>query len=162
MDTSATRPDEPPSGPRATAREFGQLVRQLAIEAGYDMSPKGGGRIALARDTGMSESAVGRMINGHTLPMPAQFENLAKALHTDVRNLLLAAGVISREAWPEGAIPDVRSAPSQSPQSPEAYADSWGITDPVIRQTMVGSIELAIRLQRAKDTEQSAATSGTP
>ncbi|MDI9836205.1 helix-turn-helix transcriptional regulator [Streptomyces sp. KAU_LT] len=161
MDSTAATTGEPP-GPRSTAQEFGALIRRLAIEAGYDMSPKGGGRIALARDTGMSESAVGRMINGHTLPMPAQFENLARVLHTDVRNLLVAAGVISREAWPEGVIPDVRSATSQSPQSPEAFADSWGITDPVIRQTMVGAIEMAIRLQRGLDTEHSAAHTGAP
>lgn len=162
MDTQPSTPTDEPPGPRTTAQEFGHLVRQLATEAGYDLTPGKGGRIALARETGMSESAVGRMINGTTLPMPNQFENLARALHTDVRNLLVAAGVISREAWPDGVIPDVRSSTSQSPQSPEAYADSWGITDPVIRQTMVGAIELAIRLQRAQDTEHSAATSGAP
>ncbi|MFF4900547.1 helix-turn-helix domain-containing protein [Streptomyces sp. NPDC001068] len=144
------------------AQRFGALVSQLAPAAGYDMTPGAGGRKALARDTGMSESAVGRMLTGLTLPMPNQFENLARVLNTDVRNLLVAAGVISREAWPDGAIPDVGSRSSQSPLSPEAYADSWGITDPVIRQTMVGSIEMAIRLQRAQDTEHAAATSGAP
>ncbi|GLX54471.1 hypothetical protein Shyhy01_74200 [Streptomyces hygroscopicus subsp. hygroscopicus] len=154
------RPDEPPS--RNTAKEFGILIRQLATAAGYDLTPGKGGRIALARATGMSESAVGRMINGVTLPMPNQFEQIAKVLKTDVRNLLVAAEVISREAWPEGVIPDVRSATEQSQQSPEAFADAWGITDPVIRQTMIASIELAIRLQRAQDTEHSSAQTGAP
>jgi transcriptional regulator with XRE-family HTH domain len=163
MDTPPTAPTDGPPDSRSTAKEFGNLIRRLAIEAGYDLTPGKGGRMALARDTGMSESAVGRMLSGATLPMPAQFENLARVLHTDVRNLLVAAGVISREAWPEGVIPDVRSATSQSPLSPEAYADAWGITNPVIRQTMISNIELAIRLQRAQeDTEHAAATSGAP
>lgn len=153
---------ENPAGDRAAyAKRFGALVSQLAVEAGYDLTPGTGGRLALARATGMSESAVGRMLSGLTLPMPTQFEKIAKVLQTDVRNLLVAAGVISREAWPEGVIPDVRSASSQSPLSPEAYADSWGITDPMLRQTMISNIETAIRLQRAQDTEQSA-TSGAP
>jgi transcriptional regulator with XRE-family HTH domain len=161
MDTQPTPTDEPPG--RTTAQEFGRLVTRLAIDAGYDVTPGAGGRIALSREIGMSESAVGRMLNGITLPMPSQFEKIAKVLHTDVRNLLVAAGVISREAWPEGVIPDVRSSTTQSPLSPETYADSWGITDPVIRQTMISNIELAIRLQRAQDTEHSAAPStGAP
>jgi len=164
MDTPPTpTSDGPPGNTRgATAKEFGDLVRRLAAEAGYDMTPGAGGQVALAEATGMSRSAVGRMINGITLPMPNQFERLARVLHTDVRNLLVAAGVISREAWPEGIIPDVGSSTSQAPQSPEAFADSWGITDPVIRQTLVGAFELAIKLQRAKDTEHSAAHSGAP
>jgi transcriptional regulator with XRE-family HTH domain len=161
MDTQPTpAPGEPPG--RTTAKEFGALVRRLAESAGYDLTPGRGGRIALARDTGMSESAVGRMLSGLTLPMPSQFENIARALNADVRHLLVAAGVISHESWPEGTTPDVRSSTTQSPQSPEAYADAWGITDPVIRQTLVSNIELAIRLQRAQDTEHSAARSKAP
>lgn len=157
MDSDTPTPDR-----AAYAKRFGALVADLATQAGYDLTPGSGGRIALARDAGMSESAVGRMLSGLTLPMPNQFEKIARVLKTDVRNLLVAAGVISREAWPDGVITDVRSASSQSPLSPEEYADSWGITDPVIRQTMVGSIELAIRLQRGQDTEHAAANSGMP
>ncbi|MGW2951613.1 helix-turn-helix domain-containing protein [Streptomyces eurythermus] len=162
MDKPDTQGQEPPGGARTTAQEFGKLIRRLAEEAGYDLAPKAGGRGALARDADMSDSAVNRMINGVTLPHPNQFHKIAKALNADVRNLLEAAGVVPREAWLEGAVPDVRSASSQSPLSPEAYADSWGITDPVIRQTMVANIELAIRLQRAQDTEHSTAISGAP
>jgi transcriptional regulator with XRE-family HTH domain len=162
MDTPTPTGSEPAADGGSAAERFGALVRQLASEAGYDMTPRGGGQVALANATGMSRSAVGRMLNGITLPMPNQFEKIAKVLHTDVRNLLLAAGVISREAWPEGVIPDVRSASSQSPLSPEAYADSWGITDPMLRQTMISNIETAIRLQRAQDTEHASATSGAP
>jgi transcriptional regulator with XRE-family HTH domain len=158
MDTQSSTPTgEPPGDTKSTARHFGDLIRRLATDAGYDLTPGKGGRITLAREIGMSESAVGRMLNGITLPMPNQFEQIAKVLHTDVRELLVAAGVISREAWPDGAVPDVRSSTSQ-PMSPEAYADAWGITDPVIRQTMVGAIELALRLHRAQHTERSAAS----
>ncbi|WP_106518144.1 helix-turn-helix domain-containing protein [Streptomyces sp. 111WW2] len=162
MDTPPSPSREPTPDGRSAAERFGALVRRLAAEAGYDMTPGAGGQVALANAIGMSRSAVGRMLNGVTLPMPNQFEKIAGVLDTDVRNLLVAAGVISRDSWPEGVIPDVRSASSQSPLSPEAYADSWGITDPVIRQTLVGSIEMAIRLQRAQHTEHTTATSGAP
>ncbi|MEV6738602.1 helix-turn-helix transcriptional regulator [Streptomyces sp. NPDC051104] len=163
MDTPDDRPQRPADDGSTTAERFGALVRRLASEAGYDMTPGAGGQVALARATGMSRPAVGRMINGLTLPLPNHYERLAKVLNTDVRNLLVTAGVITRETWPEGVIPDVRSGTSQSPQSPEAYADSWGITDPMIRQTMISNINMAIRLQRAQDTEHATATSsGSP
>ena len=143
------------------AERFGALVRQLALDAGYDLTPRAGGRSDLARDTGMSVSAVGRMADGKTLPMPAQFEKIARALGTDVHNLLVAAGVISATDWPKDANPDVRSVTSQSPLSPEAAADSWGITDPMIRRMLINNIEQAIRLQR-EATEQTTASTGVP
>ncbi|WP_405759545.1 helix-turn-helix domain-containing protein [Streptomyces sp. NBC_01420] len=163
MDTHNQTPE---GGARPMAERFGALIRQLAGEAGYDMTPGAGGQLALSRATGMSTSAVGRMINGITLPRPDQFEKIARALGTDVRNLLVAAEVISSEAWPEGSIPDVRSSTSQASLSgltPEAAADAWRITSPVIRSMLLNNIEQAIRLQREQDHgEHKAATSGAP
>ncbi|MEV0016595.1 XRE family transcriptional regulator [Streptomyces tendae] len=143
------------------AERFSALVRELAPKAGFDLTRGAGGRAALARAIGtMSESAVGRMIDGKTLPMPNQFETIARILNTDVRNLLVAAEVISGTEWPEGVIPDVRSATSQSPLSPEAYADSLGLTDPMIRRMLISNINEAIRAQR-EATEHATAT-GAP
>jgi transcriptional regulator with XRE-family HTH domain len=147
--------------PNERAKRFGDLVRQLAPAAGYDLTTGAGGRAALARDVGMSPSAVGRMVNGETLPMPGQFEKIARALNTDVRNLMVAAGVISSTDWAESKIPDVRSATVQSPPSPEEAADAWGITDPMIRRMLISNIEQAIRLQR-EATEHTAASGGMP
>lgn len=130
------------------AERFGALVQELAPRAGYDLTPNAGGRAALARDTGMSTSAVGRMIAGKTLPMPAQFEAIARALNADVRSLLVAAEVISATAWPKTTDPDVLSVTRSSPLSPEEAADAWGITDPMVRRFLLSTIREAMRLQR--------------
>lgn len=147
--------------PNERAQRFGALVCELAPRAGYDLTTGAGGRAALARDVGMSPSAVGRMVNGETLPMPSQFEKIARALHTDVRHLMVAAGVISSTDWAESSIPDVRSATVQSPLSPQEAADAWGITDPMIRRMLINSIEQAIHLQR-EATEHTTASGGRP
>lgn len=130
------------------AQRFGALVSEYARKAGYDLSAGAGGRSALARDTGMSASAVGRMLDGKTLPMPQQYEHLARAVHAEVRTLLVTAGVISARAWPKDpdADPLPATAPAQ-PLSPEAAADMWAITEPGIRAMLIGSVQQAIRLQ---------------
>ncbi|MFF4292200.1 helix-turn-helix domain-containing protein [Streptomyces vinaceus] len=139
-------------GGNDAAARFGALVRQLAIEAKYDLTPNAGGKAQLARDTGMSASSVGRMLDGKTLPLPHQFETIARVLKADVRTLLVSSGVISSQSWPKSAIPDVLSATTQSqPLSPEAAADMWGITEPNIRAMLIGNIQQAIRLQNEAD-----------
>jgi len=147
-----TNPEE------SAAVRFGRLITQLARERGYDMSPGTGGRAALARDLeGMSQSAVSRMLDGKTLPMPSHYELIARVLHTDVRHLLVTARVISPDSWPEGSYPDVRSPNSPPlPLTPEEAADAWGITNPVIRSMLLGNIEQAIRLQREAEGTQAA------
>ncbi|MGC4947803.1 helix-turn-helix domain-containing protein [Streptomyces sp. DT224] len=142
-----------------TAETFGQLVKELATRAGYDMETGGSGRGRLAADTGMSISAVGRMVTGKTLPKPNQFEHIARAVGTSVQTLLQAAGVVSTGDWAERDVPDVPSVTTQSPLTPEAAADAWGITDPMIRPMLLGNIEQAIRLQH-EATERKAASTG--
>ncbi|MET8609703.1 helix-turn-helix domain-containing protein [Streptomyces misionensis] len=137
------------------ARRFGALVTEYALRAGYDVRPGGGGRAALARELGMSQSAVGRFLDGKSLPHPQKFPQIAQTLGIDVRNLLVEAGVISSEAWPEGASPDVRSVTSRSqPLTPEAAMDAWGITDPMIRSMLLSQINTA-RLLQAGQVEES-------
>lgn len=130
------------------AERFGAVVDDLARKAGYDTSAGGGGRTALARDTGMSPSAVGRMLAGKTLPQPSQFEAIARAVHADVRELLVTGGVISAESWSSDVKPDVVSGTSPVPPlSPEAAADMWGVKEPGIRSMLISSVRQAIRLQ---------------
>ncbi|MFJ5890398.1 helix-turn-helix domain-containing protein [Streptomyces californicus] len=146
----------PASPGNAAAARFGALITRLAHEAGYDVSPGSGGRSALARDAGMSPSSVGRMLDGKTLPAPNQLEGLARTVQTDVRELLVTAGVITDASWPKHANPDVlsASAPSQPP-SPEAVADMWGLTEQ-IREMFLGSARQAIRLQAQANAGRSA------
>ncbi|MFI9026391.1 helix-turn-helix domain-containing protein [Streptomyces sp. NPDC053560] len=152
--------DHQPGGD-TPAQRFGALVKKLATDAGYDLSPGGGGRGALARDTGMSPSAVGRMVTGKTLPMPQQLEAIARAVQTDVRTLLVTAGVISDGAWPQDAESAVLSVtPRPQSLSPDAAADAWGVTEPGIRAMLLGSIQHAIRLQREADASPAGERTG--
>lgn len=144
--------DHNSGGARTKAQRFGDLVADKATQAGYDLTLGSGGRARLARDIGMSQSAVGRMLDGKTLPMPHLLENIARTVRADVRDLLVTSGVISSQSWPKDTTPNVLSATSQIEQlSPEGVADSWGITDPGIRDMLIGSAHNAIRLQAEAD-----------
>ncbi|MEU6628343.1 helix-turn-helix transcriptional regulator [Streptomyces parvus] len=146
-------------GPERIAARFGALVTKLAIEAGYDLSPRGGGRAALAQKIGMAPSSVGRFLAGDTLPRPDQFESIAAAVNGDVTDLLIAGGVLSANNSHNHGNSDVRSATSQSLSlSPEAAADQWGITDPMIRSMLISNIRQAIGLQ--SQANKAAATGG--
>ncbi|WP_354642142.1 helix-turn-helix domain-containing protein [Kitasatospora camelliae] len=127
------------------AQRFGALVHEAAGRAGYDLTPGAGGRLALARDTGMSASAVSRMLRGETLPRPAQFQRIAQAVRVELPDLLVRGGVIS---------PDSANDLSQgvrSPITPEGALDSWGIRHPVIRKFLLAAIAQAIDLQQESE-----------
>ncbi|MYS78169.1 helix-turn-helix domain-containing protein [Streptomyces sp. SID5926] len=120
-----------------TTQEFAEYVRDAARRAGYDIdSPRGGGRTALARDTGMSQSSVGRMLAGRAMPDPAYLEALATALRVPLPDLLVLSGLISREAF---------AGEPQSPRalSPREAAADLGIKDPTkvqLFETMVRAL----------------------
>ncbi|WP_369293978.1 helix-turn-helix domain-containing protein [Streptomyces asiaticus] len=126
-----------PSQSETTAQRFGRVVADAARDAGYDLdSPRGGGRTQLARDTGMSESSVGRMLAGKILPQPQFYEAIARAVKFPVGLLLVEAGIISRETLTEPTRTRVAS-----PITPEEAAQELGITDPRDRVLFLGMVE---------------------
>ncbi|GAA2806899.1 MULTISPECIES: helix-turn-helix domain-containing protein [Kitasatospora] len=141
------QPTEGTSDANTPARRFGAVVHEAAQRAGYDLRPGAGGRLALARDTGMSASAVGRMLRGETLPRPSQFQRIAQALDLDLPDLLVRGGVISEDSAND------LSQGVRSPITPEGALDTWGITHPVIRRFLLASIAQAVALQRECETE---------
>lgn len=122
------------------AQRFAELVTDLASRIGYDLSPGTGNRVRFADRVGMSHSSVTRMLNGKTLPHPAQFEHIAREVRCDVRDLFVAAGTISEESWPKPNAPELLT--------PYAAVQALGITDPVIRHMLVNGMELALRMQK--------------
>lgn len=135
--------------PTTPAQRFGAVVHAAADRAGYDLRPGAGGRAALAKDTGMSASAVGRMLRGDTLPRPSQFERIARAVHLDLHELLVGGGVISSDSANDLSI-RVRS----QPITPENAADAWGISNPMIRRILLANIRQAISMQRDSEQEE--------
>jgi transcriptional regulator with XRE-family HTH domain len=130
-----------------TTTDFSAYVRDAARRAGYDIdSPRGGGKTALARDTGMSQSSVGRMLAGKAMPDPAYLEPLAAALRVPLPELLILSGLISRDAF-TGETQQVRTL------SPREAATDLGIRDPA-------KIELFETMVRALLTDQNISSNG--
>ncbi|MFD7016030.1 helix-turn-helix domain-containing protein [Streptomyces sp. NPDC059928] len=134
-----------------TVRErFGRLVADAARRTGrYDIdSPRGGGKSALARETGLSESAIGRMLRGETLPDPRHFAAISDAVGLDVNVLLIEAGILPRNYRPTPSETGATGVGSRSITPTEA-ADALGIFDPIAREMLFGTIERLRRLQDA-------------
>ncbi|MGJ5831356.1 helix-turn-helix transcriptional regulator [Streptomyces ossamyceticus] len=74
--------------------EFSEYVTKAARDAGYEIdAPRGGGRKALAEATGMSQSAVGRMLSGATTPSVYSLRSLASVLAVPFEEMLDRSGV---------------------------------------------------------------------
>lgn len=133
-------------------KRFGRLVADAARRTGrYDIdSPRGGGKSALARETGLSESAIGRMLRGETLPDPRHFAAIADAVDLDVGRLLVEAEILPREYRATPVETDATGVGSRSITPTEA-ADALGIFDPIAREMLFGTIERLRRLQDADD-----------
>lgn len=139
-------------------KRFGRLVADAARRTGrYDIdSPRGGGKSALARETGLSESAIGRMLRGETLPDPRHFAAIANAVGLDVGRLLVEAEILPREYRPTPIETGASGVGSRSITPTEA-ADALGIFDPIAREMLFGTIE---RLRRLQDVDDEPADSG--
>jgi transcriptional regulator with XRE-family HTH domain len=133
---------------------LGKLVAELAAEAKepYDLSARSNGSRRLAEDAGMSVWAVRRMLRGETLPKPENIGGLARALGVDEDLLLDTAGYRNRTDRTNIANQPVLSV--ANPPSPEAIADSLGITHSFVRKMLISSIKEAVRLQREADQHE--------
>ncbi|MGW4040914.1 helix-turn-helix domain-containing protein [Streptomyces sp. NPDC004778] len=111
-------------------QQFARYIRDAVSSAGYDIdSPRGGGKKALAKATGMSQTSVGRMLAGQSMPDPLVLERLADALHVPLPELLVRSGVISERSHTSVAatLPDIDDLPVLRP---EEAARRMGLKDP--------------------------------
>jgi transcriptional regulator with XRE-family HTH domain len=148
--------DDHGAGP-IRAKRFGDYVATAARAAGYDIdSQRGGGRAALARDTGMSASSVGRMLKGERLPSPRFYERLAKALRVPLRQLLIESGNASDASLDYVA---ERLTPITS-LTPEEAAPLLGITIPANVKLFVSMVENL--LGQEQESTRDNTSSGAP
>ncbi|MFG2478824.1 hypothetical protein [Streptomyces fagopyri] len=98
--------------------------------------------------TGLSLTTISRTLDGKTLPLPSQLTTWATVLNLDHRTMLVETGHIPEQRGPQ----DVNRDAAPEPLSPDEAMDMWGITDPIIRKTLSGSIVQAIRLQKELDS----------
>lgn len=127
------------------AQRFAAVVAPAAERAGYT----GHGRKArLARATGMTESSVGRMLNGQAIPEPRFFEALAAALGLHPAVLFVECGLMSRESLQ--SLSETGRSQVGSDLTPEEAADGLGIQDEVGRLMFFATID---RLTRHEDDQ---------
>jgi hypothetical protein len=138
------------------AQRFGAWLTAAALAAGYDVTPGGGGRTALAEACGLSPSAMGRALDGKTLPRPTQYELIAKAVKREVNEVFVEGGILSPEYSTTGGEVAVRSQPTTL----EQQLEYWGVTNPVARTMLVANIEQAIKLSSQDDSGPEATATG--
>lgn len=121
----ATRPVPQAQGSRA--QRFAAYIRPAVVARGYDIdSPRGGGKKELAEAVGMSQSSVGRMLAGQTLPDPVFLERLANVLGLSFMELLVRSGLASRKS----ADDEPQASRPEPPLTPETAARRLGIRNP--------------------------------
>ncbi|MEU8589287.1 transcriptional regulator [Streptomyces sp. NPDC048664] len=137
-------------GRQVQARRIGAYLTAVATAAGYDVRRRQGGRAQLAAVTGLSLTTVSRTLDGKTSPLPSQLATWAAVLDLDPRVMLMESGLIPEQ---RGSGPACRAepAPVAASLSPDEAMNAWGITDPIIRRTLNGSIVHAIRIQEEID-----------
>ncbi|MET8639466.1 transcriptional regulator, partial [Streptomyces sp. NPDC004680] len=91
---------------------------------------------------------ISRTLDGKTLPLPSQLTTWATVLNLDHRRMLVESGLIPEQRGPQTVEKDVEVL---SVLSAQEAMDAWGITDPIIRKTLSGSIAQAIQLQEELD-----------
>lgn len=127
-------------GPPTRAQRFAAIVVPALRRAGYTGH---GSNAKLARDTGIPESTVSRMLNGKMIPDPGSFQALGKILNMTAMELMVAAEYISAEVLTESGTTQVRSQTT----TVEDAADSLGIRDPLSREMFAAMVE---RLRQEK------------
>lgn len=124
------------------AQRFAAIVVPAAERAGYTGH---GAKARFARDTGMTESSVGRMWAGAALPEARFYESIAAATGLDVATLLVEGGILSPESLQSLSETDRTQVGSSI--TVEEAADRLGIRDTVVREMFYATTERLKRLQ---------------
>ena len=125
------------------AQRFAAIVVPAAERAGYTGH---GAKARLARDTGMTESSVGRMWQGTALPDARFYSALSKAIGINLGTLLVEGGIISPESLQ--SLSETDRSQVGSTLTPEEAADRLGIRDRVGRELFYATIERLKRLEQ--------------
>lgn len=121
VNTTPKNPEEP-----SPLKRLGTLVRRLAIAAGYELDRINSGAVVrLARDAGMSQSSLSKLLAGTRMPEARYFAGLANAIGCDPIDLFVEAEILparSRSQLPHNAV----ASPSITP---DAVADAWQVDE---------------------------------
>lgn len=131
------------------AQRFAAIVAPAARAAGYAGH---GSNARLARDTGMSESSVSRMLHGQSIPDLAYFAPVAETLGLNLLDLLTAVGIPQESLKPLSGTS--RSQVGSRSISAEEAADRLGLRDEAGRHMLIATIERLRRLEKQNENDQ--------
>ena len=140
------RSNPPRNNDRATPEEFADWLRDQLERRGYDLRPRGGGQTRFAADSGIGQASISRMLRGQGMPDTRNLEVLAETLDLPLAEVLVAAGILTRDVL----FAIRQQTPRTDPLTPEAAAEELGITDPQGVELFVSFTE-TLRKQRAKN-----------
>lgn len=97
---------------------------------GYDLSPRGGGAVRLATETGLAQSSISRLLAG-AIPSLETTVTLSRTLDIPLSTLLVRTGRASEQDFPQGeAISNQTGVLSGKPLSPEEVAIAADVPPP--------------------------------
>lgn len=134
--------------PPTHAQRFAAVVVPAAQRAGYTGH---GSQARLARDTGMSESSISRMLNGQAIPELRFLGPLADALAMSPLDLLIRTELISPESLRTLSETDPSQVGSGSITVDDA-AERLGITDDVNKMMFRAVVDKLTRPHDDADT----------
>ncbi|MFE4059496.1 helix-turn-helix domain-containing protein [Streptomyces sp. NPDC059096] len=137
-----------PANDKATPEEFAAWLKSQLERRGYDLRSRGGGQTRFAHDSGIGQASISRMLRGQGVPETRVLEMLASTLNLPLAEVLVAAGILTRDVL--HAIR--RPGPRTDPLTPETAAEELGITDPQKIELFVSMTE-TLRKQRAENGE---------
>lgn len=112
------------------------LTRELTAR-GYDVTnTRSGARSRFAEDSGISQSTVSRLLRGQSGNDIGTFAALANALGLSLGEVLVRAGIITRQD-----LAGVQRPATTRRITPEQAADELGIEDDQARRLFVGMVE---------------------
>ncbi|MFG3051796.1 helix-turn-helix domain-containing protein [Kitasatospora sp. NPDC048239] len=107
-------------------KRLGSLVRRLAINAGYELDRVNSGAVLrLARDAGMSQTSLSKLLAGTRMPDAKYLAGLAAAIGADPIDLFVEAEILPARTRSQ---PEHNAVASPS-ITPDAVADSWGVDE---------------------------------
>ncbi|MGW7495419.1 hypothetical protein ACWGKA_14105 [Streptomyces luteogriseus] len=127
------------------AQRFRDIVVPAAVRAGYTGH---GAKARFAKETGMTESSVGRMWQGRAIPDSRFFQRIADVTGLYLGTLLVEAGLLSQEALQ--SLSESDRSQVGSALTPQEAADRLGITDDVGREVFFRTVD---RLKRLEDDD---------
>lgn len=107
-------------------KRLARLVRSLAIQAGYNLDKTNSGALGrLARDAGMSQTSLSKLLAATRLPEPRSLAGLAEAINANPIDLFVEAEILPARMRAQNS----HNAVASPSITPDDVADAWQVDE---------------------------------